>query len=236
MADRRTELTGFRFGEPLHLVHDIWKAHMVVGVLPAETSGLLPSGFLRALGRAPQKPMRVAVGERPGLHYRDLTDPRTGRALEIFVVPVANGVATAACTAVEALRVVLHTCTQAARSVLPLHGRPLALTPETALRQRLPAIVDDLNGTLRDARAGSDEALAALALAARGYDGAARALGPLAPSRRSPARRLVVAMGRLARAYERLAVHARRGGMELEESRRAVLARKAAVDRLLATL
>jgi hypothetical protein len=233
-------VTGFEFGESSQLTWEVIDMLMVAGVLPVETPQLLPAAFLRALGRLPGRPERIALGGGvEAYHFRGLGDPRSGRPLEVFVAPADDGVATAVCSGVP---VGFRECAAVARSRLRRRARPLRLGPDTAFLQRLPGTVHELNAALGGARAAerrartAAEQVPALARATGAYDLAARTLAPLVVSGHGRPGRLVRALSDVSRAYERLAAGIADGSATPAGIRRTMRERQASADRLLREL
>ena len=163
---------------------------MVATFAPGAEPSLIPADLRSAFSGPPPAPERTRLGRWPAWRYRDLPMSRSDRRADVTVLATTDGVLAVACTT-PAGSTADPLCTSGVESVTVPGAATLVPSRSLALELRLPTVLDRLNGarstdrtTLRGARTGASQALAARRLAAdhraaahslRGVDGPAAA-------------------------------------------------------------
>jgi serine/threonine protein kinase len=185
----------------------------------ASNSALLPAAFLGSIGQpAGTVPARTAVrlpAQRlAAWRYRNLRSGGTDRQLTVYAVPTTNGVATVACAAPSGQADAFAGQCEAVAGTLELvSGRPYPVGPSETYASALNAAFGTLQqattteeATLQAAQTVAGQASAARALASNYQTAAAQlAVLDLSPADRDANGRLVTALRRLGKAYQRAA-------------------------------
>jgi hypothetical protein len=182
---------------------------------PAADATLLPPGLRATLARTPPAPTRTEVLGRPAWSYAGL-ETLSGRTMDVSLLPTTSGVLAVACTRGQDQLAGAADCGGGATTIDLGGAQPLAPAADLALRQRLPAAIERLDGrrtslrrSLRGAQTRRGQARFARRLA-RAYARTGALLAPVAPRGAGPLR----AMHRADLAYRRLgraALGGRRG-------------------------
>ena len=145
---------------------------MVATFAPGAEPSLIPADLRSAFSGPPPAPERTRLGRWPAWRYRDLPVSRSGRRADVTVLATTDGVLAVACTT-PAGSTADPLCTSGVESVTVPGAATLVPSRSLALELRLPTVLERLNGarstdraTLRGARTGASQALAARRLAA----------------------------------------------------------------------
>jgi hypothetical protein len=207
-ATRRTpRLEGLEFDDPVVLEDRASGTRLVAGLLPFESSMLLPREFVQRARSAVAHPETTELG--PGVEaYRFAGISAVGARglVDVYAVPTTFGVATIACVAGSGSVWPQSDCSRNAATLKLRRGRTLRLGPDAAFRQRLPAAMLALEDARRRARAQlatrlPERQAAAASRLATTYRVEAAALAPLVPVSPPRSRALVQALTDAGRAY-----------------------------------
>ncbi len=185
-------------------------AELTIAELAPANASLLPAALARGNGGGAGQPRVERHGALRMWHYADVLGP--SRPVDVYVAPTTAGTATVACARSPGT---VDRCARALDGLRLVGASALALGPDAALRERLPAVLAGLNR-----RRGADRASLAHASTPRAAGTAAdrlsrahlaafRTLRPLAPAGEDAAG-VAPLLARLAFEYRVLAVSLRR--------------------------
>ena len=204
-------------------VDPVSSTRAIFTLAPAGDATLLPAGLRATLAGTPPAPTRAELLGRPAWSYAGL-ETRSGRTMDVTLLPTTSGVLAVACTRAPDELAGAPGCDGGA-PVIDLGGaQPVAPAADLALRQKLPAAIERLDGrrttlrrSLRAAETRRGQARFARRLA-RVYARTGARLAPVAPR----GSRVLGAMHRADVAYRRVARAAlrnRRGGFARARAR-----------------
>jgi hypothetical protein len=178
----------------------------------ADNSTLLPAGVIQAAGEVPgeRTAVKLGPGDVEAYRYPDVRLEGLGQPVTFYAVPTTAGVATVACIPSTA------TCDGIANT-LELNGEPFPVGPSADYAKKVNDTLGTLNAAVAKRGAALDKAKtpAKQAAAARSLQGAYRKAaaslrgGELSPADRGANKRLVAALGGLAKAYGQAATAAK---------------------------
>lgn len=185
-------------------------AELTIAELAPASASLLPAALARGNGGGPGQPRVERHGALSMWHYADVLGP--SRPVDVYVAPTTAGTATVACARSTGT---VDRCARALDGLALVGASALALGPDAAQRERLPAVLAGLNR-----RRGADRASLAHASTPRAAGTAAdrlsrahlsafRTLRPLAPAGEDAAG-VAPLLARLAFRYRVLATSLRR--------------------------
>jgi hypothetical protein len=213
-------IPGLAFRAPIVLAPTAGPAteRLVAGqVTEAGGPTLLPPSFLERLGDPPPRDQAVRLGRVVAYRYAGLEPEGTLQRLTLYVAPTTGGVATVACVSGSRPSPgFLAECERVATTLQVRGAEPVELGPSQSYADALDRVMRRLNSRratgraqLRAARTADGQGRTAAGIA-RAYADAVRALkaAPAGPAVRDTHARVVAAMTRTQRGYERIAASA----------------------------
>ena len=180
---------GLRLTDPIVLDEPISGMVLVVGLLPATSTTLLPQELVSRLQAPLGRPSTVKLKQGlAGYYHPRITVDGLAGALDVYAFPTTAGILTAACVAdgEDDGGAPYYDCGRNVATLGLSEGRALPLGADAAFRERLPATIAELDAARAVARreltsrVPAKQALNAAAVA-DAYDRAAGTLRPLSP-------------------------------------------------------